>query len=529
VAFLELFWDAERGPWHEAYGANGEMRPMPLGDVSPRILRIEQVRVSANASANRKPMYWVIRESIPLAEAVSMYGEQVLEDISMEQTPEEIGSGKYTRHGLLMPGVDDGFREQEMVDSFRIYCEKSEYLPQGMTLIVIGRKVVFHGPLLCGRVPVMRMTDGSTDPAFYPRAIMEDWLDSQMRINAVLSKWVENVRLNAGPKMIGKEGSLVSETLTGTTMSFIAVRGMGGINELVQPLTGFSLAPDAEKLLGLEIKAFEDLSGWNDVSRGQIGTEQSGRAILAIREQLERIFAPPVSAAAEAIQEWGKISCAWMAFGFDEQRNLNVQGTGRPDLAVAVSAEDFDGVTDVWIDPETLMPMPRALRLFLLDDLFAKGLMSPVEYRRRLPFAWTRSLGSYDEDHEARAKRVVLALKQGQQLPILWQDDEAIHQDVLERELILPDDTDPMIREMALMRWTQLAEQSAMKMGMMGPGMPQPGGGSGPTGGGGAGTNPSKQPFQGSNPGTKAGTMSQLGGQADANQLAQSFDKRQPY
>src|SRR5690606_3061111 len=114
---------------------------------------------------------------------------------------------------------------------------------------------------------------------------------------------------------------------------------------------------------------------------------------------------------------------------------------------------------------------PRSLRLFLLNDLYSKGAMPVDEYRRRLPYAFVRNLATPDEDHEARARRVAEALRVGAAPPpILWMDNEAIHQDVLERELLLPDDVEPEVASAAFERWMQLAQQSDMKkqMAMMG-------------------------------------------------------------
>ena len=483
-AFGEVYWDPEAGPWHDlraepASAQSATQDPhndhtlsrIPIGDLKTRVLRIEQVRVSAEATSTRKPWYWVLREVIPKAQAIKDYGVEVggqMNEGGGDATVDSrITQTLTAKGGFLLPSEDELYREQTTVDRLTVYCDRSEYLPKGLSLIVVGKKVVFVGPLLFGMPPVFRMTDGSSDPAFYPTPIMDSWIDAQMRINAIKSKWVENIRFNAGAKLLSRENAIAGETLTGGTMSVISVKGIGPITDSVKPLEGFPLGGDAKELLALEKKAFEDLSGFNDTSRGSFSADQSGRAILAIREQLERVFAPPVQAAARAMTDWARITIAGMHWGYDLPRTVATLGHGRPDLARELQSEDFDGACDVWIDPETLMPMPRALRLFLLKDLAQMGIIDAQEYRRRLPFAWTRSIGTPDQDHEARARRCAEAIRQTgnpQVFPILWQDNEAIHQDVLERELILPDDTPPQIREAALQRWQQLAQQAQQKM-----------------------------------------------------------------
>lgn len=544
VCFQEVFWDDTRGPWNEeqqevpgasALRASG-LRTVkaPLGDVNSRVCRMEKVRVSPNATAAVPPFYVIIRDRIPKQQAVVEHGYDVAKQLDDAQRDEVDGTGgvDVTRLGLLESDPDERLTDQPTVERFIVYGERCEVFPHGFTMVAIGGEVQLLGPLLFSCVPVVRWTDGSTDPAYFCKAEMEKWLDSQMRVNAVLSKWVENVRLHAGPRLLAKEHAIKGETLLGGSMSLISVAGLGPLSEVVQPIQGFSLSQDALQLLQLEKKAFEDLSGWNDTSRGSFSSDQSGRAILAIREQLERVFAPLVGAAARSMSHWARITLKAMKFGYDEPRMLGVLGRGRPDLMRAIGADDLDGAVDVWVDPETLMPMPKSLRLFLLKDLVQMQAMTPQEYRRRLPFGYTRQLTTPDEDQESRARRVVEALRRGEFPEILWVDDEAIHQDVLQRELILPGDTPEPLRKLALERWMLLAQQaSAKQMAMMGMGMPpmagsQPQPGGEPLGGPGSGASlsPEEQPFQGTSPSIAAGTASMMGAGPDSERLAKASD-----
>jgi hypothetical protein len=126
--------------------------------------------------------------------------------------------------------------------------------------------------------------------------------------------------------------------------------------------------------------------------------------------------------------------------------------------------------------------------------------------------------------------RVVQAIKETanpQALPMLWQDNEAIHQDILERELILPDDLpfEHPVRQAALMRWQKLAEQSMMKMGGMPPAAPANGGGGAPGGGEPPKLDPRTQPFQGTNPGVAAGSAAEMAGN---DSVAASFEGALP-
>lgn len=522
VAFWHLYWEPEAGPWHET--EIGER--MRLGDARTEILRIEQVCVSANASANQRPWYWIVKKTIPLADAVAKYGDVAMkaDTARTRGTNEDLTSTDgLMRHGLELPGVDELMQGQETVDHFTLYCEPSEYLPEGMQIVSIGCYPVYVGPLMYGVVPMVRVSDGSSDPAFFPQALMEHWVEDQVLCNGIISKWIDNVRRNAGGSLLARPKALSAETMIGGNLSIWEVKGQGSLTEQVYPLPGFSVGSDAKELLALAKKNFEDKSGWNDASRGSYSDAASGRAILAQRESLERIFAEPVNAVARAMVDWGKILIHILRFGYDIPRTIGIVGASRSDLAQQLSSDDFDGVADVEIDPETLMPMPRALRLFLLDQMFERGVLTPQEYRRRLPYAYTRNLDTPDEDHQARAKRVADAIRSGKPVPpVIWQDNEAIHQDVLEREILLQPDIDPQVFAQADARWKALAQQAAMKMGAA-PAQPTqapPQGDSLP---------PTEQPMLATNPGIAAAPVADLTGYTGEMQQKALMDRTQPY
>lgn len=500
VAFLLTYWDPEAGPWEELEAGRPER---PIGDVATKVYTIEQVRVSAEATATTKPMYWILRDVLPLAQAVALYGPEVADELDEWFVGDQVyqnNTNRFTQSPL--------YQDQRTVDRYTVFCDKCEALPEGLQCVVVGSQLVF-GPagLVCGRVPMVRLTDGSTDPNFYPRPRMNEQIAPQMRVNMILSKWIESVRANAGGRFISKTGAIVQETLVGGQTSVIEVRGAAPISETLQPIQGFSLGNDAKELLKLESKKLEDRSGWNDSSRGQFSSDQSGRAIIAIREQLERSFAPLVYAVADGMSAWAECQVAWMRWGYQLPRMLGVIGTNRPDLAREFSSVDFDEVVDVQVDAETLMPMPRTLRLYLLDQDLERGIITPQEYRKLRPFAYAPDQGSPYDVQEAKAKRVAEQIRLGlEPEPIVWQDNEAINQDVLEQDILLAGDVPPEIREVAQQRWVALANQAAQKQGAPPLGGAPEGGPPGPPQGAPQGTPlpPQVAPTFGSNSGLAA-------------------------
>jgi hypothetical protein len=512
VAFLLTYWDAEAGPWEELV----QGRPArPIGDVNTKVYTIEQVRVSAEATATYKPMYWVLRDVMPLAQAVALYGPEVADEMDEYFVGDQAFQSDNYRFAQ-----NPLYQDQRTVDRFTLFCDKSEALPEGLTCVVVGKKLVF-GPagLICGRVPIVRISDGSADPSFYPTPRMNEWIGPQMRVNMILSKWIESVRVNAGGRFVSKTGAIVGETFVGGQTSVIEVRGSAPISETLQPINGFSLGSDAKELLKLETKKLEDRSGWNDNARGQYSTDQSGRAILAIREQLERTFAPFVYAVSESMGQWAECVVAWMRWGYQMPRLIGVIGGNRPDLAREFSAVDFDGVVDVYVDPETLMPMPRTLKLYLLEQDLEKGVIDAAEYRRLRPMAYTADSANPNEVQEAKAKRVAEQIRMRQQVETIeWQDDESINQDVLERDIILAADIEPDVREAAKARWIELANQASQKQGGAPP-QGQPQGQGSPEQGAPTGTPlpPDQTPTFGSNPPIATAPVAMTGESAAPN------------
>ena len=467
VAFLMTHWNPDKGPWEEVTPGEGAE---PLGDLDAKVYRIEQVRVSAEATGTVKPMLWIVRDVMPKAQAIALYGPDVADESDASLLATQASQFTMTNQYAYSPL----YQNQETVARYTIFCDRSAYLRDGLTVVLVGEKVVMQpSALVMGMVPMVRVTDGSDDPAFFPMPQMNELIAPQVRVNMLLSKLYESIRVNAGGRFLSRSGSIVTETMIGGQLSAIEVRGTGPLSDAVQPVSGFSVGADVMNAIEMEKKNLSDRDGWNDAARGQFTSDQSGRAILAIREQLERTFAPFVAALSEGMVEWAKQAVGWMRWGYRLPRAIGITGENRPDLARELESADFDGVVDVQVDPETLMPMPRALRLWLLEDAFQKGVITPDQYKRALPFGWVQSITSPDDTQEARAKRIAEQIRLGQPVDaMLWQDDERIHQDVLERDIILCGDIAPEVRTVAIERWDLLAKQASEKSGTP---APQPG------------------------------------------------------
>jgi hypothetical protein len=251
-----------------------------------------------------------------------------------------------------------------------------------------------------------------------------------------------------------------AETFIGGETSLLEVRSSGDIRESILPVQGFVVGNDIKEALDREKDIIGDLTGYTKEARGQFSSDQSGRAILAQREQLERVFAPLVMATAEAMSEWAKQMIGWMRFGYQVPRKIAITGKDRSDLATQITAADLDGIVDVTVDPETLTPQPKALRQWLLDNAYDRQLITKEQWLERSPFGDVRDMEGPNKVQFAKAKRQTEALRLRQPTePVLWQDDEATMQNILERDLILAGGVDDDVRQAALALWQQYAQQ----------------------------------------------------------------------
>jgi hypothetical protein len=482
VAFWETYWDRDAGPWDERMGTPDQKKP--LGDLRTKTRRVEQVRVSANATASEAPYYVIVRDVIAATESAQRYGvsgtqSQATTDGGRGNDNAQGNDGMLPSWVLSQTVVGEGnrLRNQDTVERFTLYVDRHpDVLPDGLQIVTVGNAVIWGpGELLFGCIPITPVRDGSTDPSYYPRPIMEHWIPPQQRINAALSLWVNSVRVNSGGRFLAKPDAISRETFIGSGLSLIEVECSGPLGDTIQPVNGFLVGQDVKDLIAFDVKAFEDMSGFNDVSRGQISSE-TATAVATANEQLQRVFAPPVEAAATAFQQWAEVNIAGMAWGYDLPRDIGAVGSDRPDLGRALSSKDFDGPSTVKVEAAKMMPMPAYYRKSILDDLLAKGVITRQQYMRNSMFGNVSNLETPDEDQESRAKRVADAIRSGTAFdklpPLRWQTNEAIEQDVLEREIILRDDLPPEMIDVASQRWKQDAAQAQQKQGAPQPGTP---------------------------------------------------------
>lgn len=335
-------------------------------------------------------------------------------------------------------------RVTEGVPEYILWIAPDQHEPgleEGMWIRLIGNEIIDRGDELPGGViPLARFTDGSADADIFPRPVMSDWIGDQLAINALLSALLKHARWFTGGRLLTLKNTILEETFSNVTGSVVEYHGSKP--DVFPPVAA---GQDAWHLLDWLIKKLEDKSGWNDIARGQVtgggsasAQDISGRAVLAMQQALERTFGPAVRAAAEGATEWAFLIVKYAQWLFDEPRLIPAVG-GRGDLAKRIDGSMLGERPMVYVDPETLMPLPRALRQQLLEEQLDKGRISLPTYQKRSVFSDIRDIHMGDSDQWERAQFIntqieeqweqIAALNVEQRysagyggIPVLWQD-----------------------------------------------------------------------------------------------------------
>jgi hypothetical protein len=368
-------------------------------------------------------------------------------------------------------------RLKEAAYEWTIYiAPNGQDLQEGMWIQLIGEHITDGAEELPGGVyPFARFTDGSTDPSFYPRPEMSDWLGDQILVNALATTLTQQARTSGMGRLMALKGTLIKESYDAITGSLLEYEGMKP-----EQLAAAKASPDVWQLMQFAIRKLEDKTGWNDLARGQVLGEAgggmqdvSGRAVLGAREMLERTFGRMVQATAEGMTEMAEVTVRLAAWLYGDTPRMIPATDGRGDLAKYVTSEQLEGDTSVYVDPATLMPQPAQLRQQTLIDLLTRGWITLAEYQKRAPYADIRNVYMGDIDHFQRAQWINTLIEQNTEqyvameppelyttLPVLWQDEPGVHLTAL-NELILNERKPWPMRKLAMDRagiYEQLAQ-----------------------------------------------------------------------
>lgn len=513
VAFIEVFVDKSRGPSYEDIEVIPEEDPrfavfkdlgyelveggvaVPLddsgnfmepgvqarkvyeGELASRVVLANEILVDPEARTINGPQdaaRWLIKRRARELNNVRIeignddfQGDTIIDGDPNYESLDDMGAA-WSRGLPPFPGAR-ARRHKEMVWEQCIYfAPATGVMEEGSWLRMIGNKIIEESDELPGgKIPFARFTDGSSDPSFFPRPVMSDWIGDQTAINSQLQNALQSARLGGG-RLLAQKNTVVEETYSKIVGSVLEYTGAKP--DVIQALR---MSPDTMGLLLFMIHQLENKTGWNDLARGQVtGGENtssmqdvSGRALLGAKELFERTFGPGVRAMAQGVTEWADIVVQLSKFITTTPRLI--PRVGRPDLAITLSAEKLGSDSLVYCDAQTMMPMPQSLRHQLLFDHYKQGMLTLEQYQQRSPFSDIRNMSMGDTPQWERAKWINTLIEEKYEeyatqdpmmlyapegLLILWQDIPGVHKRAL-LELILNERKSWGIRKIAADRW----------------------------------------------------------------------------
>lgn len=395
---------------------DAQARMLYAGDINHRLLLAHEVLFSPEARTINGPgepraRWALVRRMRDVAEARLETGDTSIESETSITSQSDVLDMPIDRSMGWQRGLPPfPTRRQRIIDGvpeYLLWITPDQFEPgleKGIWMRVVGNNIVERGDELPGGIiPLARFSDGSPDTDIFPRPDMSDWIGDQTAINALLGALLKHARYFAGGRILATKNTLLEETYSNIVGSVVEYQGM---KPEVFPAT--AAGPDAWRLLDWLIKKLEDKTGWSDTARGQMsesGSAQdvSGRAVLASQQMLERTFGPSVRAAAEGATEWAHLIVRYAQWLFDEPRLIPAVG-GRGDLAKKISSDELGDRPVVYVDPETLMPMPRSLKQQMLEDQLDKGRISQYTYQKRAAYSDIRDVEMGDTDQWARAQ-----------------------------------------------------------------------------------------------------------------------------
>ncbi len=462
-----------------------EPRRFSTGDIRTDILRAHEVWFDPEARTINGPFHaakWAIIRRVRDLEAARLetgnpdlesegagfISDPILDSVDVTGSP-QLTSG-FQRGLPPFPSVRRRSRNTKTVFEFYVYIAPNAKagIPKGIFRRVVSNVLIKrHQELPGGKIPLARMTDGSSDPELFPRPVMSSWIPDQLTINSLVSKLIEHVRIYGTGRTIAQKGTVIEETYTNIVGSLLKYVG-----QKPEFLQGVRVSGDVWQSIQFFVKKLEDKTGWNDLARGQVtgsGSFQdvSGRALLGARELFERQFGPMIRATAEGMSDWAVLVVDYARWLFETPRLIPI--TGRGDLAKRIEAKNLGEESLVFMDPETLSPLPRALRNQMLFDLLEKQLITVDEYRKRAPFAEIRSIHMGDVANVERAQLVNTIIEEQWErlaglapeerfdpaaggVAIMWQDEPSVHKNAL-LEIALDELKEFDMRALAIERW----------------------------------------------------------------------------
>lgn len=373
-----------------------------------------------------------------------------------------------------------------------LFTQPDATYPKGRYVVVIADEVVrsldelpyefYLDPV--NPYPVVEFPDMEVAGQFWPPTLMEQLTPVQKEYNTVRSKAVEQIKLQAHPKIIVSALSQFPDNAwSDEPGEIIRVLNPPGVPD-PQVVNPGNLAQDAWNLLKLLREEFDAITNIYPVSQGQAGQATSGFQTNLLQEAADSVHAPDIRLHELAMEELCRKIRKLMILGYTEPRLLSITSRNSLPHVMEFSTENIDEHAEIIIWTGSALSNSPAVRTQQVLELVDKGLLGPImqdpEARRKaLGLVNLNGIGELQEEERrdeeaARLENEELKNMKPLQRPFPWENHNihwAIHTDFMkspEAKLLSPDQFNAMVEHMVFTaKWInpQQAVELALEFG----------------------------------------------------------------
>lgn len=336
----------------------------------------------------------------------------------------------------MMDDQDGGFAL--CLELFSKPCAK---YPEGRYIVTAGRRLLKKQQTIPGNFqhthtnpyPCIEFCDDNSPGQFWPDAFIERLVPLNSEYNEYRSKVAEHMSMSMFPKlMVSKQLNLDEGAYTSEAGERLDINTPPGI-QLPSFLAPPNVAGDTWNILNTIRKEMDDITLIFPSAVGSTGGSNSGFQTNLLQEAADQVHGPAVARNAMALEEaYIKIRHLMKQF-YSIPRLITIAGKNNIPEVYEFTRDSIDEQADVRIEPDTMMPMLRSVRVDMIRGMYGDGLFGnkdDASVRKRVMDMIRMGYSDFEVDREQRdqeqAQLENIQMIRGEQLkkPEVWENHQ---------------------------------------------------------------------------------------------------------
>lgn len=313
--------------------------------------------------------------------------------------------------------------------------------PQGRYVIVAGQKLLKRQNTLPGDFqyvhtnpyPCVEFTDDIAPGQFWPDAFVERLVGLASEYNEYRSKMSENMAMHFFPKlMVSKQLNLDPGAYTSEAGERLDINTIPGVPapSFLQPA---NVIGDAWNILNTIRREMDDITLIYPSAVGGTGGANSGFQTNLLQEAADQVHGPAIGRNATALEEAYIKIRHLMKTCYNIPRLITIAGRNNIPEVYEFSSDQVDEQADVRIEPDTMMPMLRSVRVDMIRGMYGDGLFGDQKdpnTRKRVMDMIRMGYSDFEVDREQRDQEQAqfenIRMVKGEDLlkPMVWENHQ---------------------------------------------------------------------------------------------------------